>query len=791
MIIKDEQFQDKLARLFPQPYDPNDKVKCMARNVTFQVTDACNLCCFVKGTKVLMSDFTLKNIEDIKVGDYVIAFNPNTRPGTNINCKPTKVTHTFYRHSHVRQIETQNHSIICTDEHPFFTDKHKWKRADNLTTRSYVETIPYIDNWNINVNNMDYCKGYLIGFILGDSNVVEYKNDSIELEEIFNGRSSFPVHNNFLVPYDISIIEAVSSYLKCLGVSCKVKKYSNEDNKIEIQNSKDSQKINKLISDNLNVNDNPNYLAGYLAGIIDTQGLIGNELKLFSNNTAILKQAATALDYFGVKFRLLNKYKVKNKYTNALITKSNPKDLKILELVTNIKNKLDTKNYNYFYGKDIFSRERILYNKGLDYIDTVYNIETEDHTYVANGFAVHNCTYCYQHNKGHHSMPFDVAKRFIDMLLDAKDDNDNEYVNMSNSPGLIMEFIGGEPFLEIDLIDQITDYFIQQMILKHHPWATKYMISICSNGVLYFDPKVQAYLDKHKNHLSFSVTVDGNKELHDKCRIHLDGSGSYDEAIAAVKDWVSRGYHMGSKMTIAPDNVEYTFDAVKSIIETGYDNININCVFEKGWTSQHALILYNQLKQIADYMIDNNLVDTHRVAMFDERLFKAKDPSDNSVYCGGNGQMIAVDYKGDIFPCLRYMESSLGDKVPPIIIGNVYDGIMTKQCEKDCVHCMRSITRRSESTDECFYCPIAEGCAECAAYNYEAFGELGHRATFICIMHKARALANVYFWNKWYRKNNSAKRFKNNVPDEWALEVIDKEELEMLKKLESEGEKIE
>lgn len=50
-------------------------------------------------------------------------------------------------------------------------------------------------------------------------------------------------------------------------------------------------------------------------------------------------------------------------------------------------------------------------------------------------------------------MSFDVAKRFIDMLLAAKDDNDNEYVNSENSPGLIIEFIGGEPFLEIDLMD--------------------------------------------------------------------------------------------------------------------------------------------------------------------------------------------------------------------------------------------------------------------------------------------------------------------------------------------------
>ena len=143
------------------------------------------------------------------------------------------------------------------------------------------------------------------------------------------------------------------------------------------------------------------------------------------------------------------------------------------------------------------------------------------------------CTYCYEINKGHHIMDFDIAKRFIDDLLDT--DKKNDYINIDNSPAIIIEFIGGEPFIAIDLIDKITDYFISQMIEKHHPWATRFMISICSNGVLYFDPRVQAYIKKHLNNLSFSISIDGNKKLHDTCRIFPNGQGSYDIAIKAVK----------------------------------------------------------------------------------------------------------------------------------------------------------------------------------------------------------------------------------------------------------------
>jgi len=62
-------------------------------------------------------------------------------------------------------------------------------------------------------------------------------------------------------------------------------------------------------------------------------------------------------------------------------------------------------------------------------------------------------------------MPFEVAKRFIDMILDAGPE-DNMYLNNENTTGVCIEFIGGEPLLEIDLINQITDYFISEMIRK-------------------------------------------------------------------------------------------------------------------------------------------------------------------------------------------------------------------------------------------------------------------------------------------------------------------------------------
>lgn len=729
------------------------------------------------------------------------------------------------------------------------------------------------------------------------------------------------------------------------------------------------------------------------------------------------------------------------------------------------------------------------------------------------------CTYCYQIDKHNTYMSTEVGKQGIDMLLAATPEN-NSYINPEISPGIIIDFIGGEPLLAVDTIRELIEYFKQRTIELQHPWANRHRFSICSNGLLYFDPKFQDLLNKYGNEISFSISIDGIKELHDMCRLQPNGEGSYDIAIAGVKDYTSRGFgRMGSKMTLAPANIDWTAKAIKNLVELGYDDINLNCIFEKGWTNSDATKFYYQLKEAADYLIENKKYLDTRVSIFDMNIGKPQPPEDNnnfcwgagtpiltnkgykniedikvgdlvythdgtlqpvidlkshyaehtvnlkcsgvfdliatdnhkiftkpfeyrdnkgkrhykdtqktelkdiqhndliklfnapcvpekdyptdlaylvgrfigdgyttiqngksivcafdkenelkeyfnkanieySIYdnktvkefhiikgspkeenillndilascgidaenkhlpteafywnkeaqhallkgyfdadgninkreqtrfntvsyrlaqemmvllrilgynptcyknkrggkstiqerdvnikdkyevyyfedtsrtkyvhhdknndcwtygleitpaepqivynltvannhsyvaggivssnCGGTGKMLAIDYKGDIYPCLRYMESSVGPDVPKLIIGNVWSGIGITPEEQQKIKCLECITRRSQSTDECFYCPISAGCGVCSAYCYQEFGTADKRTTYTCGMHKARVLANVYYWNSIFRKEGMSERFKNWVPEEWALEIIDKDELDMLNKL--------
>lgn len=410
-------------------------------------------------------------------------------------------------------------------------------------------------------------------------------------------------------------------------------------------------------------------------------------------------------------------------------------------------------------------------------------IQTANVTFQVTDACNLRCTYCYQINKGTHSMPFEIAQKFINMLLE-NDKNTQQYLDTRACDAIVIEFIGGEPFLEVDLMDQIMEYFIKRMIETDHPWQYNWRISISSNGVLYFDPKVQAFIKKWMDHLSFNISIDGNKQLHDACRIFPDGSGSYDKAMAGVRHYIDvLGGRMGSKMTLAPANIAYTFEAVKGLIDQGYKEINLNCVFEKGWEEKDATTLYYQLKQLSDYILENNLEDELYISMYEENIFHPKDRSDTQNWCGGNGAMISVDYKGDIYPCIRYMESSLGNNIEPVIIGNVNDGIMTDAKCRNCINSLKAVNRINQSTEECLDCPIADGCAWCQAYNYQDSGDFYHRATYICVMHKARSLANAYFWNLYYWKHNEIKRFKIWLPDEECLKIISQEELDLLKAL--------
>ena len=108
--------------------------------------------------------------------------------------------------------------------------------------------------------------------------------------------------------------------------------------------------------------------------------------------------------------------------------------------------------------------------------------------------------------------------------------------------------------------------------------------------------------------MSLNITIDGIKEVHDSCRIFPDGSGSYDLAIKALKHY-QQNYNgdLNSKVTISPENLNLLDTSLISMFEMGYEYIYANYVFEDVWELSHAQILYQKLKNVINYLLENNL----------------------------------------------------------------------------------------------------------------------------------------------------------------------------------------
>lgn len=414
---------------------------------------------------------------------------------------------------------------------------------------------------------------------------------------------------------------------------------------------------------------------------------------------------------------------------------------------------------------------------GIDLCRSVTFVVTED--------CCLNCTYCYETHKTKKKMSIETAKQIVDYLFELYDKDDKNLPINKNTQSIVLEFIGGEPLLEINLIMETCDYFWAKAIEKHSPWALLFRIAISTNGVLYFEPKVQEFIRKYKRKLSMSVSLDGSKEMHDKCRLHFDGTGSWDEAHRAAEQIKTDIPFIkpGTKVTISPENMPYLFETIKFFLEDGYTEIYANPIYEHEWSHDESAEYYLQLKKIADMLFEGKYRDIV-TNLFEESFFVPIPETDNGTWCGGSGDMIAFDTEGKAYPCLRYMEMSLNGEQKPLVIGDCYMGIYQSTCEKKLHDELRAVNRRSQCTDECYYCPIARGCASCTAWDYQSSGKLACKSTNICWMHKARSLANVYYWNTLYRNaGEKDKRMPLMLPKEDALKIVSEQEYENLKKL--------
>jgi uncharacterized protein len=352
------------------------------------------------------------------------------------------------------------------------------------------------------------------------------------------------------------------------------------------------------------------------------------------------------------------------------------------------------------------------------------------------------CKYCYLVGKNNtESMTWPVAKKAIDYIFMHEEDFKEESV--------IFDFIGGEPLLEIDLIDKICDYIKIEMYNKNHHWFNSYRFSFSTNGLLYNDEKVQKFISKNKFHISIGISIDGTERKHDLNRVYKSsGKGSYQDVVRNVPLWLKQFPNASTKVTISRNDIPYIKESVLHLYSLGIHKVNINCVFEDVWKEGDDISFEQQLISLADEIIDNNWYEDYYCSFFTEHLGKPLDNIEGNRNWCGTGKMLAIDSNGYFYPCTRFAQYSLSNKRARII-GNIYDGIDYNKLRP-----FLTLKRCLQSPQKCIKCDVAEGCAWCQGENYDAADTptIFQRATFICLMHKAHVRANNYYWNKLYRK---------------------------------------
>lgn len=353
------------------------------------------------------------------------------------------------------------------------------------------------------------------------------------------------------------------------------------------------------------------------------------------------------------------------------------------------------------------------------------------------------CKYCYLVGKNSETeMTTGMALKVVDFVFQHCED-------FNTAEELVFDFIGGEPLLRMDLIEEVCSYIVTRTAAQENPWQDNYSFRITTNGLLYGTPKVQEFIRKYKDLLYVTISIDGTQSKHDASRIYPNGKGSYADIIKNVPLWLQQFPETSTKVIVSSENVSYVKESVLHLCSLGIKYIDVNPVLEEGWKEGDDTIFEQQLILLADYIIENQLFDKYRIGCFSKLIGQKLSPEEEAKWCDLSNTL-CVDANGYFYPCIRFAKYSLRDK-QPWSVGNLDYGI-----DKNKLRPFLLLDRVTQSPKKCLECEVSGGCGWCPAENYDSADThtLYQRSTAVCKIHKARVRANNYYWNKLSFKLN-------------------------------------
>lgn len=307
-------------------------------------------------------------------------------------------------------------------------------------------------------------------------------------------------------------------------------------------------------------------------------------------------------------------------------------------------------------------------------------------------------------------MSLSTAGRIIDFIFRNAPENEKIEVN----------FFGGEPLLEFDLLKNITD------LIQSHPLydAGCVIISVTTNGTIFSREISDFLLEKN---IILCISCDGPPYLQDSSRHFPDGRASSGIVEKNIKHALKIFPFIPVNAVFSPWNLQSLPDVVDYLSSLGVMNIYLNHNISAKWTKKEADLLpkiYGDIgKKYLDYYIQEmpryiSLIDS-KIAVI---LRGGYLPLEK---CRMGFGEFAFGTSGNIYPCERFIGADDGSSH---CLGNINDGFIAK----------RTCGGNAAINTECLTCGLSNYCMNwCGCTNYFSTGNCQIVAPFICASEKA------------------------------------------------------
>lgn len=352
----------------------------------------------------------------------------------------------------------------------------------------------------------------------------------------------------------------------------------------------------------------------------------------------------------------------------------------------------------------------------MEYVDITAD-DTKEIILMATNACNLKCKYCYETNKNAPSMHLD---RLMTQL---------EYEIRDNSIGFkrfVVNFHGGEPFLAFEKIKSLVEWIKLRFSDLNITFTTT------TNGTILSD-EIKEWLLNHKTEFIPILSLDGNKEIHDRNR-----GNSFDKI---DKKFFSDNWpNQGIKMTVSPNTIDDMFNSFVYLYNIGFYP-NPTLAREVDWNLDIYLPIYvEELKKLSRFYIEHPKVKPGQLLNLPLHKFSPEYVSKHFNSCGAGFNTIAFDIYGNRYPCQTFITD----------LKKGYDETeMTRIFSTLKKNCNLNVSPKCEG------CSIINWCSPCYGINYSNRGDMGSFDSNMCVFNKVTLLCSAQMFSEIY--SNSEK----------------------------------